>query len=144
MHPPQREQRSRVAAVNPWLHRDAAAFGKPVCRVGLASHEGSQLTTGDIESALGRGVNFLNWAGSEDQFSETIASLGSRRSEVIVYVQFAARTAVDAAEELRGLLATLRTDHVDVLTFYYVETADECDEPTAASGALGFCRPPVR
>ena len=106
----QSEQLNAVAAVNPWLHRDAAAFGKPVCRLGLASHEGSQLTTGDIEFALSRGVNFLNWAGTEDQFSEKIASLGSRRSEVVVCVQFAARSAAEAADELRGLLATLRTD----------------------------------
>src|ERR1700694_4448635 len=106
MYLPQSEQLNAVAAVNPWLQRDAAAFGKPVCRLGLASHEGSQLTTGNIESALGRGVNFLNWAGREHHFSETIASLGSRRSDVVVCVQFAARSAVDAAEELRGLLAT--------------------------------------
>jgi predicted aldo/keto reductase-like oxidoreductase len=105
-----------------------------------SSHEGNQLTTGDVESALSRGVNFVNWVGREDQFSEAIASLGSRRSEVVLCVQFVARTAADAAEELRGMLATLRTDYIDVLTFYYVEAAEEWDEITAANGALGFCR----
>lgn len=140
MHLPQSEQLNAVAAVNPWLHRDATAFGKPVCRLGLGSHEGNQLTTGDVESALSRGVNFVNWVGRDDQFSEAIASLGSRRSDVVVCVQFAARSAADAAEELRGMLATLRTDYIDVLTLYYVEAAEEWDEITAANGALGFCR----
>jgi aryl-alcohol dehydrogenase-like predicted oxidoreductase len=134
------EKPNDVAAAVSWLHRDAAPFGKPVCRLGLASHEGSQLNPGDIESALDRGVNFLNWAGSEDACSEAIASLGKRRSDVVVCVQFAARSAADAADELRGLLAALHTDYVDVLTFYYVESAAEWDTLTATNGALGFCR----
>jgi predicted aldo/keto reductase-like oxidoreductase len=140
MHPIPSEKSNGETSIGSFLHRDATAFGKSVCRLGLASHEGSQLTVGDIESALDRGVNFLNWAGSTDQFSEAIASLGSRRGEVVVCVQVAARSAADAAEELRGLLAALHTDYVDLLTFYYVEAAEEWDVITAANGALGYCR----
>jgi predicted aldo/keto reductase-like oxidoreductase len=124
----------------PFLCRDATAFGKPVCRLGLASHGATDITGDDICHALGRGVNFLNWAGDEDVFSRTIAGLGPRREEVILCVQFAARIAADADTELRSLLATLNTDYVDILTFYYVEAAEEWGELTAADGALAFCR----
>ena len=109
-------------------HRGPAAFGKPVCRLGLASHMDTDIEPADILHALGRGVNFLNWAGDAEVFSRTIAGLGPRRHGVIVCVQFAARTGKDAAEELHSILTTLRTDYVDVLTFYYVESADEWRE----------------
>jgi predicted aldo/keto reductase-like oxidoreductase len=129
-----------MAFACPFLFRDARAFGKPVCRLGLASHGATGLKPDDILHALDRGVNFLNWAGDEDVFSRTIAQLGPRREHVILCVQFAARTAVDADAELRSLLAALRTDYVDVLTLYYVESAEEWNELTAADGALGYCR----
>jgi predicted aldo/keto reductase-like oxidoreductase len=126
--------------LSPFLCRPASAFGKPVCRLGLASHGATDVTPADILHALDRGVNFLNWAGDEDVFSRTIAGLGPRREEVVVCVQFAARTAADAAGELRALLAALGTDYVDVLTFYYVEAAEEWAELAGPSGALAFCR----
>src|SRR4029077_16248189 len=94
----------------------------------------------DILHALDRGVNFLNWAGDAEVISRTIAGLGPRRESVVICVQFAARNATDAAEELRSILATLRTDYVDVLTFYYVESAEEWRALTAADGALGYCQ----
>jgi predicted aldo/keto reductase-like oxidoreductase len=126
--------------VNAFLRRDAAAFGKPICRLGLASYGATDLTGADIVSALDRGVNFLNWAGDEDVFSRTIATLGPRRDDLVICVQVAARRAVDAAAELDALLATLRTDYVDVLTFYYVEAEEEWQELIAPDGALPFCR----
>src|SRR5436305_1614631 len=106
---------------NPFFHRPAAAFGKPVCRLGLASRGDAGITVDDVEYALGRGVNFLNWPGADDGLSRAVAGLGARRDEVVVCVQFEARTAVEAARELRAMLATLGTDYLDVLTFYYVE-----------------------
>jgi predicted aldo/keto reductase-like oxidoreductase len=124
----------------PFLHRDATAFGKPVCRLGLASHAGSHLTPGDIRYALDRGIRFLNWAGDEDVFSRTIAQLGPRQEQVVLCVQFAARSAADADVELRSLLGALGTDYVDVLTFYYVEALEEWKELMAPDGALPFCR----
>jgi predicted aldo/keto reductase-like oxidoreductase len=124
----------------PFLLRPAAAFGKPVCRLGLASHGDTSVTPDDIRHALGRGVNFLNWAGDEDVFSRTIAELGPKRDDVIVCVQFGARTAADAAAELRSVLTAIKSDYVDILTFYYVEERAEWAELTAADGALAYCR----
>jgi predicted aldo/keto reductase-like oxidoreductase len=125
--------------LTPFLLRDATAFGKPACRLGLASHGVTAITPTDIHHALDRGVNFLNWAGDEDVFSHTIARLGPRREQVIVCVQFAARTAADADAELRSVLAALGSEYVDVLTFYYVESAEEWQELTAPDGALSYC-----
>lgn len=120
--------------------RPASAFGKPVCRLGLASHGDTAITPDDIHLALDRGVNFLNWAGDEDVFSRTIAALGPRRDDVIVCVQFAARTAADAGEELRSVLAAIKSDYVDILTFYYVEELGEWGRLVGAGGALEYCR----
>ena len=129
-----------VAVASDFLLRHAAAFGKPVCRLGLASHGDTSVKPDDIHHALERGVNFLNWAGDEDVFSRTIAGLGPRRDSVIVCVQFAARTAGDAADELRSVLSALKSDYVDILTFYYVEESAEWEQLTAAGGALAYCR----
>jgi predicted aldo/keto reductase-like oxidoreductase len=123
-----------------FLCRPAAAFGKPVCRLGLATRGDTGLTPDDIHFALERGVNFLNWPGGADALSQTIASLGPRRDDVTVCVQFESRTATEAAEELRSLLALLSSDYVDVLTFYYVEYAEEWRELIAPGSALDYCR----
>jgi predicted aldo/keto reductase-like oxidoreductase len=55
-------------------------------------------------------------------------------------VQFSARSAADAAEELRTQLAALKTDYIDVVTLYYVEQVEEWRELTAADGALPYCK----
>jgi aryl-alcohol dehydrogenase-like predicted oxidoreductase len=128
----------------PFLHLPAAAFGKPVCRLGLAGRVGSALTPDDVNHALERGINFLNWPGKADEpgggdaVSEAVAGLGPRRESVVVCVQFGARTASDGAAELRAVLAALRSEYVDVLTFYYVERAAEWDELCARGGALEY------
>src|SRR5438876_11359230 len=83
-----------------FLHWPAAVFGRPVCRLGLATRGDGALTEDDILSALGRGVNFLNWPGGEDALSRTIAGLGARRSDVVVCVQLESRRASDAATEV--------------------------------------------
>src|SRR5947209_6348713 len=107
-----------VAPLHPFLITPASAFGVPVCRLGLASYGRTAITADDVLHALGRGVNFLNWQGlaegpaDRDAYCEAVAALGAKRSKVIVCVQFAARTAGDAADELKGVLATLRTDYV--------------------------------
>jgi aryl-alcohol dehydrogenase-like predicted oxidoreductase len=121
-----------------------AAFGLPVCRVGLASRGGCALTADDVLHALERGINFLNWPGvsegppAADAVSDAVASLGSRRRSVVVCAQFWARNAAEAADEIRSVLALLQTDYLDVLTLYYVETQEEWDEITAPAGSLGF------
>ncbi|HKI33366.1 MAG TPA: aldo/keto reductase [Gemmataceae bacterium] len=115
-------------------------FDRPLCRLGLATRGSNPLTPADIGLALDRGVNFLNWCGTPDGLSETIAGLGPRRREVMVCVQFEARTAGDARDELARIRTELNTDYVDVLTFYYVEEASEWEEIVGPRGALEYCR----
>ncbi|MGE5192629.1 MAG: aldo/keto reductase [Deltaproteobacteria bacterium] len=130
--------------MNEFLTYPATAFGKPVCRLGLATRGGSGLTADDVLYAIDQGINFLNWPGEADStggadgLSDAIAALGSRRESVVVCVQFGARTAADAAAELRTVLTTLRTDYIDVLTLYYVEHGDEWRQLTAIGGAIPF------
>src|SRR5262249_51117221 len=113
--------------MNPFLTCPAAAFGRDVCRLGLASRIGATLTADDVLHAIDHGVNFLNWPGEADEpggpdaVSEAVADFGGRRDDVVICVQFGARTASDAAAELRSVLQTLQSDYVDVVTFYYVE-----------------------
>jgi predicted aldo/keto reductase-like oxidoreductase len=115
-----------------------------VCRLGLASYGQTAITPDDVLSAVDRGVNFLNWQGlaegpaAADAFTRAVAGLGADRPSVVVCAQFAARTAADAAAELRSALALLRTEYIDVLTLYYVERAEEWDEIVAPGGALGY------
>ncbi len=115
-------------------------FDRPLCRLGLATRGTNRLTPSDVRFALDRGVNFLNWCGHPDSLSETIAALGPRRREVVVCVQFEARTADEARIELASILRELNTDSVDVLTFYYVEEASEWRQIVGPGGALEFCR----
>jgi aryl-alcohol dehydrogenase-like predicted oxidoreductase len=119
------------------------AFGRMTCRFGLACRGDSALTADDVVAALDRGVNFLNWPGYADgprgaDFSTAIASLGERRQSVAVCVQFGARDAADAALELRSILAALKTDYVDILTLYYVESRAEWDSVVSPGGVLDY------
>jgi predicted aldo/keto reductase-like oxidoreductase len=110
-----------------------------VCRLGLATRGDNALTPADVLHAVDRGVDFLNWCGSPDALSETVANLGPRRGQVVVCVQFEARTAAEAKDELTRILEQLRTDYVDVLTFYYVEAAEEWEQIRGPGGALEYC-----
>ena len=142
------EDEQLAAPCPPFLTCPASAFGKPVCRLGLASRgwPASAITPEDVLHAVERGVNFLNWPGEADEpggvdaMSDAIATLGSRRQSIVVSVQFGARTTRDAAAELRTILATLRTDFIDVLTFYYVEKEAEWRTLIGPGGALEYCR----
>src|SRR5262249_54426939 len=78
--------------------------------------------------------------GGADAMSEAIAAMGSRRESLVLCAQFGARTAAEAAHELGSILATLRTDSIDVLTFYYVEREAEWRALSAPGGALEYCR----
>jgi predicted aldo/keto reductase-like oxidoreductase len=134
------------STVHPYLVAPPAAFGVSVCRLGLASYGQTPITPDDVHHAIGRGVNFLNWQGlaegpsKGDAFSAAVAGLGAARSSVVVCAQFGARSAADAAIELRSALALLGTDYIDVLTLYYVESQAEWDEITGPGGALGYLR----
>jgi predicted aldo/keto reductase-like oxidoreductase len=115
-------------------------FDRPLCRLGLATRGTNRLTPADVRFALDRGVNFFNWCGNPDGLSEAIAVLGPRRRDVVVCVQFEARTAADAQTELAAILRELRTDYIDVLTFYYVEETAEWRQIVGPGGALEYCR----
>jgi predicted aldo/keto reductase-like oxidoreductase len=90
--------------------------------------------------ALDHGIDFLNWCGTPNGMSRFIADLGPRRSEVMVCVQLEARTATDAKAELLGILRELRTDYVDVVTFYYVEALSEWEQIIGPGGGLEWCQ----
>ncbi len=124
-----------------------AAFGKPVCRLGLASRgDRYGLSADDVLHAIDCGVNFVNWPGEADTpggadgVSDAIATLGTRRESLVVCVQFGARTAGEAAAELRSILAILKTDYIDILTFYYVEQPAEWQALIGHGGALEYCQ----
>src|SRR3954470_23671307 len=144
-----RGNRMHISQANPmrpaaFLTRPEREFGKPVCRLGLASYGRTAITPDDLLSAVERGVNFLNWQGMAegptegDAFPAAISSLGARRESVVVCAQFGARSEADAATELRSTLAALGTDYVDVLTLYYVEREDEWQGLVAPGGALRY------
>ena len=112
---------------------------EPVCRLGLATRGRGELAPDDVMYAVERGVQFLNWCGAPDGLSQAIADMGKRRSEVVICVQFEARTASDAATELHQILHELHTAYVDVLTFYYVEELAEWQQLIGPGGALETC-----
>jgi len=136
-----------VQALHPFLVTPAEAFGVPVCRLGLASYGQTAITPDDIRHALARGVNFLNWQGlaegdtaATDAYCSAVASLGADRRSVVVCAQFGARSAADAAAELKSALSALGTDYIDVLTLYYVERSVEWEQITSPGGALRYLR----
>lgn len=112
------------------------AAGLPeVCRLGLASRGNTHLRPQDAEHAIESGLNYLNWCGKPDGLSTAIAGLGARRRDVVVAVQFKARTGGEAERELASILARLKTDYLDVATLYYVESEREWETIVSPGGA---------
>jgi predicted aldo/keto reductase-like oxidoreductase len=107
-----------------------------VCRLGLATRGGSRLHGRDVEFAIARGMNYLNWCGHEDGLSQTIASLGRERSKVVVAIQLQARDADGAAREFEGILTRLHIDYLDIATLYYVESQEEWNRIVSQGGAM--------
>src|SRR6516162_9728002 len=77
-------------ALHPFLVTPSATFGRPVCRLGLASYISASITTDDVLYAVSRGVSFLSWLGvaegppGNDAFSAAVASLSQDRPSVVV------------------------------------------------------------
>ncbi len=109
-----------------------------VCRLGLATRGNGHLHAEDVRVAITRGINYLNWCGHPDGMSQAIARLGEDRREVVVAAQFEARTAAAAEREFDSMLRELRTDCIDVLTLYYVESVSEWETIRAPGGVLDF------
>ncbi|MFN7994172.1 MAG: aldo/keto reductase [Bryobacteraceae bacterium] len=117
----------------------AVGAGMPaVCRLGLATRGGSGLSALDVEWAIERGINYLNWCGHPDGLSAAIAGLGRARSRVVIAFQFQARTRDEAVREFDETLARLRTDRIDVATLYYVESEMDWGEIMAPGGVWDF------
>ncbi|MEX2300199.1 MAG: aldo/keto reductase [Bryobacterales bacterium] len=106
----------------------------PVCRLGLATRGNTHLRAEDVEHAVERGINYLNWCGKPDGMSRAVAELGARRRDVVVAVQFQARTAPAAEKEFARILKELGSDHLDIATLYYVESEEEWRQITAPGG----------
>ena len=104
-------------------------------RLGLATRGNTSLDRDDVQHAVDRGVNWLNWCGHTDGLRDFIRRLGPRRSDVRISVQFSARTRRAAERELGDTLADLGTNYLDAATYYYVEDQSQWDEITAPDGA---------
>ncbi len=113
----------------------STAFFGDVCRLGLATRGNTRLDPEDVEEAMRRGVDYLNWCCHADGLSAAVRRLGERRRSVCVAAQFMAKTARDAREELRELLGELGTDYIDVVTYYYMEAPEEWEEIISPGGA---------
>ncbi|MCP5116508.1 MAG: hypothetical protein GY953_37245, partial [bacterium] len=109
-----------------------------VCRLGLATRGGTRLRAEDAERALERGLNYWNWCGHTDGLSEAFARLGQRRRDVVLAAQFKAQTSQEAEREFEGLLEDLRTAHINILTFYYVESPEEWKQIVSTGGAWEY------
>jgi predicted aldo/keto reductase-like oxidoreductase len=109
-----------------------------VCRFGLATRGGSHLRSQDVEWAVERGVNYLNWCGHSDGMSRAVSGLGFARREIVLAVQFQSRSAADAEREFDSMLRELRADYIDIATLYYVESNAEWQELISPGGVYDF------
>jgi predicted aldo/keto reductase-like oxidoreductase len=115
------------------------APGMPeVCRLGLATRGNTHLEPAEVLRAVDRGINYLNWCGHPDGLSTAVARMGSARRQVVVAAQFQSRSARDAEREFASMLDELKTDSIDVLTLYYVESQNEWDELIAPGGVWEY------
>lgn len=106
-----------------------------VTRLGLATRGNTMLPRAAVQEAMERGVDFLNWCGHSDGMRDAVRRLGRRRRRVRVAVQLEARDARAARSELSRRLDELETDHLDVVTYYYVEQPEEWEKITSPLGA---------
>ena len=112
----------------------------PVCRLGLATRGNTRLDPADVRHAVDRGVNYLNWCGHPDGLSRAVAELGAMRERVVVAFQLDATTGEGAAEELDWALEEMKTDYVDVVTYYYMESEHQWESILSEDGAHAALR----
>ena len=110
----------------------------PVCRLGLASRGNTDLPAEAVHEAIDRGVNYLNWCGTENGMRRAIAELGSQRDNVKIAVQLESRSAAVAQREFEQICTELNTDVIDVVTYYYVEDQHDWDRIHESDGAAGY------
>lgn len=107
-----------------------------VLRLGLATRGDTHLKCEDIEHAVARGVNYLNWCGYDDGLAQAVRGKRFEREQVVIALQLGGRTRSAASREIAAALHTLQTSRIDVVTFYYVEEVNEWQEITGPGGAL--------
>ncbi len=101
-------------------HIEFPSLGE-VCRLGLATRGNTKLDPEDVLYAIEWGINFLNWCGYDDGIAKAVQQLGSKRNEVAVSLQLRAKSVEEAKRELDDYLQLLGTDHIELITHYYVE-----------------------
>ncbi len=107
----------------------------PVLRLGLATRGNTHLNADDVEYAVARGVNYLNWCGHDDGMAQFIRQIRFDREQIVVAMQLGERTRSGTERELAEALRTLQTNRIDVVTFYYVEEEQEWKEICGPGGA---------
>ncbi len=107
-----------------------------VSRLGLATRGNTRLDARDAAWAVERGVNYLNWCGHDDGLANAVRERLVKRERVVLAMQLESRSRREAERELRRAARTLRTERLDVVTFYYVEDLREWEEITGPDGAL--------
>lgn len=111
-----------------------------VHRLGLATRGNTRLTRDDVWLAFHAGINYWNWCGHEDGMASAARELGSRRKDVMIAIQLESRDKKSARRELEKTLDRLKTDYLDVVTFYYVEHHGEWRDIIGDQGALAAMR----
>ena len=121
----------------PLRESSLAANLPPVCRLGLASRGNTNLTADDVHRAIAAGVNYLNWCGQSDGMSRAIRELGSKRKNIVIAAQLSAESRSEMDRELDAVLAELKTDCLDVPTFYWMENREQWARIRGTDGAWG-------
>lgn len=142
MKPHSTSEQQVPAAVLPAVHGEmplTANLGHqcpPVLRLGLATRGNTHLEAADVECAVARGVNYLNWCGHHDGMAQALRERRFDREQVVVAFQLQQRTRSAAERELANAYRTLGTGRIDVVTFYYVEEENEWEEICGPQGAF--------
>ena len=114
-------------------------YGCPqVLRLGLATRGNTHLPAASVRYAVDRGVNYLNWCGYDDGIRQAVGELD--RTRIVLATQLYAHRGPKIFRELEKALKDLKTDWLDVVTFYYMESETEWAEISGPGGELEALR----
>ena len=114
-------------------------YGCPqVLRLGLATRGNTHLPAASVRYAVDRGVNYLNWCGYDDGIRQAVGEID--RTRIVLATQLYAHRGPKILRELEKALKDLKTDWLDVVTFYYMESETEWAEISGPGGALEALR----
>jgi aryl-alcohol dehydrogenase-like predicted oxidoreductase len=103
-----------------FLYRDVKAFGRRVCRLGLATNFGVEGK--DLEWALEQGINYVFWTPKAKQVTPSLKAALKRDRESIV-IACGPTTGYFGGGIKRAcerLLKTLATDYLDILQIFWL------------------------